>query len=60
MMKMRSLRIDDFTWKQVDIIAKKIKQTKSQFVRTAILEKIIRIERATKNAKNWRTKKKTV
>jgi len=43
-MKIRTIRIDDWLWKELEKTANITKQNKSNLIRTAIIEKIQRIE----------------
>jgi predicted DNA-binding protein len=43
--KIRSIRFDDYLWKELDKTSKKIGQRKSNIIRAAVIEKLLKIER---------------
>jgi predicted transcriptional regulator len=44
MKKIRSVKIDDYLWEELEEVAKMVKATKSSLIRAAIIEKITRIK----------------
>ena len=44
--KIRSIKVDDTTWEEIDRVSKSIGCSKSAFLRMAGIEKIQRIERS--------------
>jgi len=50
--KLKSIRIEDWLWKEIEEMAKKSHQDRSKFIRNAVIEKIQRIERSEFSEKN--------
>jgi predicted DNA-binding protein len=44
-LKTRNIRFEDWLWLELEKVSKQLGQDKSKFVRTAVMEKIQRIER---------------
>ena len=42
--KLKSIRIEDWLWKEIDNMAKMTNQDRSKFIRNAVIEKIQKIE----------------
>ena len=48
-LKTRNIRFEDWLWLELEKISKQTGQDKSKFVRTAVMEKIQKIERGETN-----------